>query len=572
MEMNAESGPGVKSAQQPRSSVAILKYALVWVILMGALAGLRSHMFYGPILHDEAIFIYCGQAWADGQTPYRDFWDHKPPNIFFFHSIPLRVFPFNRTAILVHELLWLALAGTLLAAVCRMYLSWFATIAALPYFCLFLGSWVTVRSGGLTEEASLAWVALSYLFVLRGSARLLRDAFLAGLFLGVAAQFRQTFAPSSLFLAAAIIWRGRQSGMTPGRICGALVLSGLGFATPEFLWSAYFAVKGCWGQYIQGSYLFNFRYIGADKETHQGLMDGLKEHWRVFNDTGPILAAPVLALVMTPWLPRGRRWLLALALLAFVCEFIPISISGEYYHHYYIQTTVSACLLLALAAEAIWTIVKSAFGRTEKRLHPAMLAAGALAAVAVIAATAWMTVKDVQVYQFRYRAVLKRAKQPNQELMTQNSIADAIAALTKPDETIQLLGVQPNSCYFLAKRYAGSRYFHNAPIFKGKFQDHLSTPIQERMLGDLAERRPALVILGPIEGPKERWRGLEIFDARPGSAFLKPYIEENYVALEKVAGGVPQEWHWYKKNCSFLVRKDLAEEMKDRLQKIAGSV
>jgi len=553
--------------QPPRIGRAKIfgRYFLLWAALVLVLGALRSFTFLAPLAHDESIFLYGGQAWAAGQLPYRDFWDHKPPHIFLYHSIPLRLFPFSRRAVLVHELLWLALAATLLAAVCRLYFSRAAAATALVFFCLFLSERVTIRTGGLTEESSLAFVALSYLLILRTSRHLKLDALLAGLALGMAAEFRQTYALSLLFLALAILWRSRGAGRPLGKTLAAWVLCGVGFALPEVFWSAYFALKGAWREYFEASYLFNFWYIGAPTETHRGLLDGLREHWRVFRDTGPILASPVLAGVLAPWLPRSLRKILGLAIVAFVCEFFPVSLSGEYYHHYYVQAAISSCLLLAIATEAVRFNTAALVQRKENagERNIAWIGTGALVGLIVAGATVFLTAEAVGVYAKGYRSVLRRGRARGGELAMQKSLGRAIDRLTDPEETILLLGVQPNSCYFVARRYAGARYFHNAPLFKGKFQPHITQAIRQRMLGDLRKRRPVLVIVGLLEGEKH-WRGLEIVDER--ARFLRPYLDENYVALEEAAGKIPADWFWYRKKCSFLVRKDKAEAMAARLR------
>jgi tRNA U38,U39,U40 pseudouridine synthase TruA len=544
-----EGAPATVSARRLKIA-SIFLWVLLYVLVLAALAGLRSHIFYQPIEHDEAIFLYGGQVWAEGGLPYRDFWDHKPPHVFLFHSLPLRLFPFSRTAVLVHELLWLALAATLFAAVCRVYLSRLATFAGLVFFCLFVSYRQTIRSGGLTEESSLAFVALSYLMILRPSPRVALRAFLAGLSLGMAAEFRQTYAPSLLFLTLAALWQARRPGMTRWKTVGAVVLVGAGFALPEMFWSAFFAAHGAWREYIEASYLFNFRYVGARPED-AGWRAALAAYLKILFDTGPVLAAPLLAIALAPWLPRLRRPILWLALAAFVCEFLPISISGEYYHHYYIQATVSSCLLLALAAEGVRTVALGLAGRTSEGGRGVLKhAAGAVVALGVLALAGWFTVGGIQAYIDGYRTVLKRA---DRELEEQHSIGQAVAALTGPNDRIQLLGVQPNAVYFVARRHAASRYFHNAPFFKAKFQANITPAMRRRFEDDLRRRPPALVILGPLEGAMEPAQGTAIFDQRPAAAFLKPWLEANYVAL----ADYPKEWNWYGEGekATFWVRR-----------------
>jgi hypothetical protein len=548
---------------------AAARWFLLWCVLLAALAALRSHTFIAPQAHDEAVFLYAGQAWAAGQTAYRDFWDHKPPNIFLFHSLPLRLFAFSRPAVLVNELLWLALAATLFAAVCRLYLSRTATFVALAFFCLYVSENVTIRTGGLTEESALTFVALSYLMILRPSPRLRLDALLAGLFLGIAMEFRQTFGASLLFLILAAWWRSRQFGLGARITAGAIVLTGVGLALPELFWSGYFAVKGVWWEYLEGSYVFNLFYISAESEKQLPFAEIWNQHLTVLLESGPMLAAPALALALLPWLRPVLRGLLGLLLVALVCEFAPVSLSREFYPHYYIQAAVSSCLLLGLAAETICGIVPKIIGRPNTSSpSAAMLAAGGVVGLAVIAATAWLTVGGVQGYIGDYRRVIRRNESPTGDLARERSLADAIDQLTAPDETILLLGVQPNACYFVSRRYAGARYYHNSPLFKGKFQKRISAEMQQRMLDDLGERRPVLILLGLLEGSEKEWLGMELINRR--AKFLRPYLDGNYVAFETLVSEIPSAWFWYQDSCGFLVRKDAVETIRKRFEAAAN--
>jgi hypothetical protein len=298
------------------------------------------------------------------------------------------------------------------------------------------------------------------------------------------------------------------------------------------------------------------------------LTDSIHEHWRVLRDTGPMLAAPVLALVMAPWLPRRLRAVFGLLVLAFICEFVPVSISGEYYHHYYLQATISSCLLLGLAAEAIRGVIGAQHvAPSEARDRPpsgVKRIVGLVAAMAVIAVAAWLTAGGVRVYVEQYRSVIRRNQSPTGELAVEKSLGEVIARLTEPKERILLLGVQPNACYFAAKRYAGARYYHNSPLFKGKFLKHISDEMRQRMIGDLKTRRPTLILLGTLEGGEREWLGMDLVNQR--ASFLRSYLDENYVPFEQIVSPIPSDWFWYQRDCSFLVRKDQAEAIRKRLE------
>ncbi len=46
---------------------------------------------YMALTDDTEIFKYCGMAISKGMVPYRDFFDHKPPMIFFINYAGLLI-------------------------------------------------------------------------------------------------------------------------------------------------------------------------------------------------------------------------------------------------------------------------------------------------------------------------------------------------------------------------------------------------------------------------------------------------------------------------------------------------
>src|SRR5690554_822957 len=62
-----------------------------------------------PFGGDQALFITGSQALADGKTLYKDFWDYKPPGIYYFYYIAGSIFGFTEVGIHLFELLlWLS--------------------------------------------------------------------------------------------------------------------------------------------------------------------------------------------------------------------------------------------------------------------------------------------------------------------------------------------------------------------------------------------------------------------------------------------------------------------------------
>ncbi len=527
------------------------RFFLVFVVLFVVYAGLRSHTLLSKVRHDEGLFLAAGQACAMGELPYRDFVDHKPPGIFWFHAFPLRLFPYSRLAVKIHEVLWMALAGTLFWLLCRQLFSRFAAVVALGLFVFCTSTPVLIQSGGLTEEAGLPWYILAFFWAFLGVSRGLLPSFFAGLSLALAGQFRQTFviaAPVFLW----VLWReaGLEGLSTRDRL-NRLILFAVGAVIPECLISLYFYCHGIWYEYIEANYLFNILYVAKRDEQAIG-----RQTWgellRFIIATGPYLVAPLIAVGV---LGRGRlaaRRFLVPLLLIFACDLFAAELSGEDYEHYYVQAAVSSCLLIGLFIESC--VHRSPEARRRWLRVDRILLALILFSLCGTA---------IRQYVISVHHLAIRYQRGSGGIAYQRSVADAVQRITEPDDRILLFGKSPNSVYFLAHRLPGARYYHNAPLFKNKFAGNIPERFYQRLIEDLKKRRPAVIILGAPEGES----------TSPGMDLVKEYVPEvvpilkkEYIPLEDVVEEVPDEWDWHGRFCFFLVRRDRVENVREAIQ------
>lgn len=531
--------------------ISVRRFFLVFVALSVVYAGLRSHTLLSKIRHDEGLFLAAGQACAMGELPYRDFVDHKPPGIFWFHAFPLRFFPYSRLAVKIHEVLWMALAGTLLWILCRHLFSRAAAVTALGLFVFCTSTPALIQSGGLTEEAGLPWYVLAFLWAFLGASRGLLPSFFAGLSLALAGQFRQTFviaAPVFLW----IIWReAALHGLSTRERVNRLVVFAVGALIPETLISLYFFYHGVWFDYIEANYLFNVLYVAVRGEQATG-----RETWgqllRFIQSTGPYLVAPLFAIgVLGRSRFEARRFLIPL-LLIFACDMFAADLSGEDYEHYYVQAAVSSSLLIGL-------FIESMFQHSPERRYPWLRFDRVLLFVVLLCLCGTALHQYVESFQ----NLARRYQRSSGGIAYQKSVAEAVREITDPDERILLLGKSPNSVYFLAHRLPGARYYHNAPLYKDKFKGNVPERYHQRFLADLKNHRPAVIILGSPEGESTS-PGMDLVEEY--TPYVVPFLQEEYVPLEEVIEHVPDDWHWHGRFCSFLIRRDRIEAVRETIQ------
>ncbi len=527
-----------------------LQIILAWLCLFAALLVLRSHTYWGYIYHDDGLFLYAGQAAASGKLAYRDFWDHKPPGVFYLHAPVLWLFPFSLAAVKIFDALWVSISATLLFLTLRWHFNFRAVLIATVSYILFLSMPDPIRGGGLTEECGLVFQGVFYLLVLTHPEATRRHAWLAGVFLGCAMQCRQTFA---LDFPILILWlwylRQEQNRPVVWWIKGCIA-AGFGILVPEIVISAWFWLHGAWHDYFTGSYLFNVLYVqrGEAGRSWQSLFHS----WLGFTtSTGPYLVAPLAASVLLPWMnPMHRRLLLVIA-LGYIGDLAATMMSGEFYAHYYVQAAWPMCIALGLITHiGIWALNRWWKSKSRRYLPAAACALG------ICGGCLWLMGLGLHSAYADVRKAYMQAAEEDGRWAAQREIGRAIAALTAPDETIQLLGRSPNSCYFLSGRHASSRYYHNTPIFKSKFEGDVSEELRKTFMDDLRANPPALFVIG--EGDTKRpWRELQLIEQHIPE--LRAILDSDYIALEEVTE-IPEDWWWYPYFCRFFIKRDGAQQ------------
>ncbi len=539
--------------KNPRA--AWLKYVALWAGVAVVYAGLRSFTFFRELVHDDGLFLYTGQAWAAGELPYRDFSDHKPPGLFFLLSVPCRLFPFSLFAVKAFLILWAALGASLLYKLCREFTGRAASIITLLLFVVFTSQFTTIRTGGLTEEGALPFVILSVLCLLKHHDW--RWGFASGLAMGAAIQFRQTFVLTALFHIVWIAQLATNKRQSLNQSAFHLLLVGGGMVAPECLLSLYFWANGAWWAYIENSYLFNFIYVSASpRNTWQEIIN---HHWSFITSTGPYLLAPLFALALTPWAHQSKRvWLLPL-LGCFLGDMIAVSLSGEYYTHYFVQAAISIHLLFAFTFSCIFDPNNITNTAASKYVHW-------LVSIITLVAIAVFLYFGVSAYMRDYRSALRDFNNPNRSYAFQRGVANAARSITDDKDRILLIGQAPNSVYFLSGRYAGSRYYHYSPLWKEKFQSDQTKRFFDEFTFDLNHRKPVVLLMDlTVMGSEEPLEWIEAFNQETADI-----IRESYSPLiEHLEDSIPEdEWFWHDINVSFWVHNDHIDEVGQRLNSL----
>lgn len=185
---------------------------LLFVLALSAVLLVPS--LFWNFTYDQGTFAYGGTAILHGERPYIDFWDIKPPNIFYAYAGAFALFGKSVFAIrldaYLNALLTIGLIFTLASRLYRntpwRHIS--GVMASLAFVLQFyvMGDWNTAQ----VEDYSLPWLIGAVLLAVpprtkRTERHLLLRASLAGLFVSVATFYKY---PNALFVVVlcAAVW------------------------------------------------------------------------------------------------------------------------------------------------------------------------------------------------------------------------------------------------------------------------------------------------------------------------------------------------------------------------------
>jgi Dolichyl-phosphate-mannose-protein mannosyltransferase len=477
-----------------------------------------SGLVFGAMDIDECDYLVAARMIAAGELPYVGLLEKKPLLSFAFYA-PSGLFGFHLWPMQLAAMAWIL--GTCLV-VAKAAREWTgreeAAWAAGWLACL---AQVASRPSVNCETMLNLPAAAALLFFVRAErSRRLRHDVLTGVAVGVATLFKQQAGIMLVSLLASLAWKREAGpdGEPPPRTARAAALVA-GVAAPWAAAAALYAAIGHLSEFVEWNVTRNLAY-GA----HGG--GSALERLALGVLLGVVLTAPlqwVLAAREAGSLRRGSAGrdpvLLGLA-LTLGLVFVPVSMGGRFYDHYFIQFAPVVALLAAPGAVRIldaWP----ALARARR-----WLIGGAL----VVPLASYVGI-------FYGAGLLGRL--PLQEPRTRE-LARWIKAHSAPEDRLFVWG-HFTPIYVLSERLPGTRYY-NSSVLVGDFDPHhlpegfdftpyVSQPDVALTLRDLDTNRPAFFV-DTAPADIHEWHRVPL-GAVPA---LEAYLHQHYDLVAQPAG------------------------------------
>lgn len=433
------------------------------LLTVGLCAVLLFPTIYWPFDYDQGTFAYGGSALLHGERPYLDFWDIKPPNIFYTYATAFSVFGESVRAIRVFDYLNALLTIALLFLLAmrlwkntpwRLISAVMASLAFVLQYYIF-GHWNTAQA----ETYSLPLMLFAMLMAQPNRAQsevrgLFMRALLAGAAIGVSFYFKF---PNALFLIviAATFWV--HSGHERRLHFAAMLALIVGFASAVGIQSLYLALNGelepLWtittsstANYVSSNYSGSFG-IFANLRTSFQAVDLL---WMVIG----ILGWGYWASDQHPRAKHTRSVFTSLMILLLGClvAYLVVQSGNKGYTYHYAVLLPWADLLIG-----------AGIGHTARLLASLdKLPRGNNAALVVVAmfvlSYVWTSRGPLGERASEFSAMWSGKTPPN-GYIANDTLANYVEAHTKPTDRIFIFGFEPY-VYWKTGRRPATKYLN----------------------------------------------------------------------------------------------------------------
>lgn len=448
---------------------------------------------------NSGVFQYVGWRILNGQFPYKDVWDHKPPVVFYLNALAETFTPYSRWGIVGIEVLFFLISALLSYRLLQTIFNRYIAVLGLLIWLWFLNFFL--QGGNITEEYALVFqFGMLALFL---SAVCRSDwgwrSYAIGLLGGAAFSTKQTSTGIMLAIGIYVVGEAfsrrqframftRGVAMTAGALTIPAAFMGLALA------------QGWFSAFIDATVVYNLAYSSSGSLRNS--LSSMQFVLQTFLDMGwpllllsslglglyviqnvlsliskrrslPATAAPVAV-------DRGMQPVLMVAALGFGIDFVFATLARRGSAHYIVGLFPTATILAGYFLYQLNTALHRYFIKRQSLTALSWI----IPTVLVITLCAVMFGRYTQivtVYHSTYSYY--------------SEVSDYIESHTAPTDTVLLLGTH-TTLNLITRRTAPSRFVYQLPLLTSRLVDnsYASEARIEGFYDDLLTNKPRLII------------------------------------------------------------------------------
>lgn len=419
---------------------------------------------------DSGVFLYIGWRILNGELPYRDIWDHKPPVIFYLNALGLAIADGSRWGVWIIEFIAVFFAAFIGFKLVKR--SFGAGPAVMSLFLWLVTLVFVIDEGNRVTEYALPLQFILLWLVYDVDKRLHIRWFLVGTIIAISFFTKQTTVGIGIAIILYLTIHRIAEGQMRRWIREVLFVLG-GFLTIVIVTVAFFYLQGALGHFWSAAFKYNLVY-SIYRRYHSRFLTILFELAPL--SRAGLLQFSLIGYVTGLLLVRYKRsvmgrWcgLLSVCLLDFPIELILVSVAGIIRPHY-LMTLLPVLSIFAGLACWVFFSQLSYWGISKN--------AKSLFVLGMAVAFSWSSLSAYynQVVAFRGAR--------------QNPIVSYIRAATSQDEYVLLWGAQTEINY-LSQRRSPTRFAYQYALYNPKY---VNLQMVEEFLNDVISRSPKLII------------------------------------------------------------------------------
>ncbi|MDH6097311.1 hypothetical protein NWP21_00300 [Anabaenopsis sp. FSS-46] len=186
--------------------IPIMRYWHLCIITLFTLFFRLPFFFRSTFNWDESTFILMGQSILDGNLPYVEIWDVKPPLVFFSYALPILAVGKSIISIRLFGTICVIISAILTYYICRCVWSQKLSILAAMVFVILTGPLMDGKST-MTEHIAIVPLLGSLALLLREYKLINLKFFMVGFLMGTACMIRLNLAYLALILGLYIAFK-----------------------------------------------------------------------------------------------------------------------------------------------------------------------------------------------------------------------------------------------------------------------------------------------------------------------------------------------------------------------------
>jgi len=485
-------------------------WCLLAVIVFGLVLVVRIRLLEIPLERDEGEYAYAGQLMLQGIPPYKLAYNMKFPGTYAAYAVIMSIFGQTIGAIHLGLLLVNAATIVLIFLLGRRLMNPTAGIAAaMSYAILSMSPSVLGLAAHATNFVVLPVLGGTLLLLNESDRQQFGRLFASGLLFGLAVLMKQ---PALFFIVFAAIYLVSK-GVQRGTRLRDISLESLFFTAGVILPLA-IALLLLW----RAGVFDRFWFWAIDYARQYGTLVPLSEAPQIFLRS----VREVVGAGWTLWMLAGIGVVVGLldnrvrASVIFLLGLLLASAlavcPGFYFRYHYFVLVLPAISLLVGAAISEFSDLLA--GRTILvRFMPLLVLCAALSAPILSDRTLLFTLSPIEACRRIY---------PESPFPESLRIAEYVREHTRPDDTIAVLGSEPQ-IYFYSQRRSATGYIYAYGLMEPQ---KYGRQMQEEMMGEIERARP-MYLVSVVVNDSWLWR--------PGSERLifnwaNQYTAQNYAA------------------------------------------